>query len=617
MTTTHHSRVDSMFVACGSSNREAQVPHAWQDVTAAQRDPIMRVMSMQRLGGDRRLAPGAVAGLRARASQAMILNRPAEQELLSTQRHQHNPLGPNFGPTSNVPSKFKDSLYGRSLSMHPVASSNIARSQSRPLSGLVTNAVSGQRSTSPQRPHTAPATERKFRRSSSSSHRRPNVGKSVAGTGAAEVPFSESPGKILSARPQPSGASLRTGALTNSHQVPALGPTWQRRMRGVTAPGDFSERRAGRSHSTEPLLFRQEPSIANSWSGEAASITNVMTRSPGRPRMKAPVDCWWDERQSNKATPARSRNLFSSLGAGQGSRMRSSSAGRRKQRTSSFSGLEASCVGHLQSDSSPDSKQSLRPGSPHPPTRDRSGIRTCENSGSRHKRWSASSNGAMHALESPQADHSGKTLQPESAIQHSGRLLHRDAESCRRKRNNVRNALHASDSSLCSTTAAGCVVGTLVNKSILWREPAASCGDAHALLEVPSTPTQQVLEVSPSQVLRGRLHCSLSCESEPLDGMIKGRNGIGGPKGQNSTRMDHARPEIGCKTSSLPSIRNSLQAASCELDDFCSSGPGELRTLHFEANSLANALGITDRWCCGLFKELLDMGMVSDSEFTE
>lgn len=69
-----HTCVDSAFIAPGSSYRKAQVQHAWQDVAATERDPIMKVVSMHGKIGDRRQGAGAVAGLRARASRAMILS---------------------------------------------------------------------------------------------------------------------------------------------------------------------------------------------------------------------------------------------------------------------------------------------------------------------------------------------------------------------------------------------------------------------------------------------------------------------------------------------------------------------------------------------------------------
>jgi len=49
MATAARSCVDSMFIAPGC--RKTPVHHAWQDVTAAEHDPIMRVLSMHTSGG--------------------------------------------------------------------------------------------------------------------------------------------------------------------------------------------------------------------------------------------------------------------------------------------------------------------------------------------------------------------------------------------------------------------------------------------------------------------------------------------------------------------------------------------------------------------------------------
>lgn len=68
------SCVDSAFIAPGSSHRKSQAHQAWQDVAATERDPILRAVSMHGKIGDRRQGAGAVAGLRARASRAMILS---------------------------------------------------------------------------------------------------------------------------------------------------------------------------------------------------------------------------------------------------------------------------------------------------------------------------------------------------------------------------------------------------------------------------------------------------------------------------------------------------------------------------------------------------------------
>ena len=84
MATAARSCVDSMFIAPGC--RKTPVHHAWQDVTAAEHDPIMRVLSMHTSSLDRRSAPGVVAGLRARASQAMMMDRcPAKVHLRTVQ----------------------------------------------------------------------------------------------------------------------------------------------------------------------------------------------------------------------------------------------------------------------------------------------------------------------------------------------------------------------------------------------------------------------------------------------------------------------------------------------------------------------------------------------------
>lgn len=215
----------------------------------------------------------------------------------------------------NIPPGFMDSLYGRSLRIHPASPSVASRCQHRPLSG-VTHTNVPQQPTHPQRPHTAPATERKFRRPSGSMRQRPNLGKASVSITADEQLGKVSPARLSAAPGHSKGFSLRPATPLTFSSGTALGPTWQRRMRGVTAPGDLSERRAGRSRSTEPLLLRHQPGMAASWSGEA-SITDTISKSPGRPRMKAPVDRWWDERQGSKASPARSSNVFSSLGASQ------------------------------------------------------------------------------------------------------------------------------------------------------------------------------------------------------------------------------------------------------------------------------------------------------------
>lgn len=215
-------------------------------------------------------------------------------------------------PTSTA--QFKDSLYGHALRIHPAASSHLAKFQNRPLSGLVSDAVRSHRSTSPQRPHTAPATERKFRRSTVSLQQKLHVD-SASAAPETDVVICDSPGQLQPSRVQIRGNSHRTNTKASSIHSPALGPTWQRRMRGVTEPGDLSERRAGRSRSTEPVLLRKLTGVATTWNGEA-SITDVEAKSHGRPRMKAPVDCWWEERQGRQALPAKSKNLFN-LGKGQ------------------------------------------------------------------------------------------------------------------------------------------------------------------------------------------------------------------------------------------------------------------------------------------------------------
>lgn len=213
----------------------------------------------------------------------------------------------------NIPAQFADSLYGHSLRIHP-SSFPVARSQHRPLSGVAHTNVP-QQSTHPQRPHTAPATERKLRRPSGSTRQRLNFGKASVSNAADEQLGKDSPTRLSAAPGHSKTVSLRPATPPLSSAT-ALGPTWQRRMRGVTAPGDLCDRRAGRGRSTEPLLLRYRSGMPATWSGEA-SITDSISKGTGRPRLKAPVDCWWDERQSSKASPARSAHVFGSLGTSQ------------------------------------------------------------------------------------------------------------------------------------------------------------------------------------------------------------------------------------------------------------------------------------------------------------
>lgn len=351
MAAAHHSRLESSFESPGSRYRKSLVHHVWQDAAATEREPMMKVTSMHGRVVGRSTRRSAVAGLHARASEAMILStgplkvkhdhrdlqhpsvtvlqksymrgscmeKPLYQ--MQDQDRKHNDLYERLAHSSvrslKLPAQITEPLHGHCLKVHRAAPSQTPGCQHRPLSGSAHGSVFTLQSPSLQRPHTAPATERKFRGHSQLARQRSGVDKTPSVAGLAEQLSGDAAGRPLAAAGQSSALILRPATPPSTSPTKALGPTWQRRLRGATAPGDLSERRAGRSLSTEPMLLHQQPGIAASWSREVQAIPDVIGKGPGRPRMKAPVDCWWDERQPSKVTPSRSGSPFGNLGTNQ------------------------------------------------------------------------------------------------------------------------------------------------------------------------------------------------------------------------------------------------------------------------------------------------------------
>ena len=108
---------------------------------------------------------------------------------------------------------------------------------------------------------------------------------------------------------------------------------WSRHLGGVAS--DSLERRPGRSRSTEPALLGKLSSNLDKVSDTADNMTSVVKPGP-RTKIKAAVDCWWDEQRLGAGSTQRSTASGGSVsgGAKRGSLQRSHSAGQRKSQTS-------------------------------------------------------------------------------------------------------------------------------------------------------------------------------------------------------------------------------------------------------------------------------------------
>jgi hypothetical protein len=249
--------------------------------------------------------------------------------------HRSTGLGSNVAECPDF--RFCDTLTGRALRVQ--SASSAMPSSTQQLSHIGPGGLKAGKKLSVmdslqglQRPHTAcaPAVERHLRRYTRSM----SAGTSVlhqADPDAYTCTERATAGRVASVSAA-GELAVRPGTPVPGIAAPLSVCQWHRQVSGSAA--DTVQRRPGRSRSTDPSLLTKQ-------SGDPCSKASLTAAKAGaRTRIKAPVDCWWDEHRLGSSSGhkhAGSKPSTSSPGgARRNSPRRSSSAGgRRKSRPSS------------------------------------------------------------------------------------------------------------------------------------------------------------------------------------------------------------------------------------------------------------------------------------------
>lgn len=226
--------------------------------------------------------------------------------------------------------RFGEALYGHSMRVQSASPTMVSNAPG--VSNGISNSFKGAKKSmvepgTSQRPHTActPAVERHLRRytrcmsaGNYGQQRSPDVF-SCAERPAGRFGSLSAAGELVARPGTPAPGFVSQGVIG----------AWGRHVGGVV--NDGSERRPGRSKSTEPSLLGKLTSSLDNAADAADSMTSVV-KSGVRTRIKAAVDCWWDEQRLGGCSSQRNTPSSGSLagGAKRGSLQRSHSAGQRK-----------------------------------------------------------------------------------------------------------------------------------------------------------------------------------------------------------------------------------------------------------------------------------------------
>ena len=231
--------------------------------------------------------------------------------------------------------RFGEALYGRSMRVQSASPTMVSNAPG--ISSGISNSFKGAKKSlgesMTQRPHTActPTVERHLRRYTRCMSAG-NSGPQRTSTDVFSCP--ERPSGRFGSLSAAGELVARPGSPTSGLVSQGVLGAWSRHIRGAASDGP--ERRPGRSKSTEPSLLGKLSCNVEKVADAADSLTAQVKSGP-RTKIKAAVDCWWDEQRLGGGNTPRSTSSSGNLGGGakRGSLQRSHSAGQRKSQTSS------------------------------------------------------------------------------------------------------------------------------------------------------------------------------------------------------------------------------------------------------------------------------------------
>lgn len=289
----------------------------------------------------------------------------------------------------------------------------------------------------------------------------------------------------------------------------------------------------------------------------------------------------------------------------QGPRLRSCSAGRRRQRTSSSLTASETPVRSPQ----PGSKQELRPviqcGSPQ--SRERTGIRNRDASSGRRKRTGSTitareSEPCLQGPLSSRSSHRHEVGMRMSEVQqsHKADCIY-SGEDQLTEFSTLRGARAAGFPRQTRPTASMCDSGISTYDESYRVESDVSSVESPEMVKASEKIKQEDFAVA-VQKLRNSGRQKDSCWTDRTWVGNAHEQAADSLKTSQVKECENAMIQIGGHDVPL----SCLSTVSDCWDSLCCGGAGMLGTLHSSAQSLALDCGITDGWCCSLFEELLD-----------